>query len=269
MRATTTCHPVLRRLTLLVVGSVLLAGYSGTSFPTSAPSAGAALAGPPVDEPGGAEAELERAVAELAAMPGGPPGVIVVVQRGERRTTHAAGTADVQNGAIPQAEDHVRVGSVAKAFTAATALSLVDEGVLGLDDTIAQRRPDLPTAWGGVTLRQALNHTSGLPDFSGSPGFAAAVTASLATAPPPWALLSFVEDQPLRFVPGTEYTYSNSDNVVAASMIESATGRPFASVLQTEVLDPLGSTTPRCPKASSCRTTSTAMSSSRPIRWRT
>ena len=140
MRATTTCHPVLRRLTLLVVGSVLLAGYSGTSFPTSAPSAGAALAGPPVDEPGGAEAELERAVAELAAMPGGPPGVVVVVQRGDRRTVHAAGEVEVGAGVAPTVDDHVRVASVAKAFTAATALSLVEDGVL------AQRHdPAAPT----------------------------------------------------------------------------------------------------------------------------
>jgi D-alanyl-D-alanine carboxypeptidase len=193
-----------------------------------------------VGQPGDAEARLDVAVSELAAMPGGPPGVVVVVQQGDRRTVHVAGEAEVGTGTAPSAEDHVRVASVAKAFTAATALALVDDGLLGLDDTIGQRRPDLPAAWADVTLRQLLNHTSGVPDFSASPGFAPAVVASLATAPPPRALLGFVEDQPLAFAPGSEYEYSNSDNVVVALMIEAVTGRPFASVLQQQVLDPLG-----------------------------
>ena len=55
---------------------------------------------------------------------------------------------------------------MAKAFSGATALSLVDEGVLSLDDAIAERLPELPEAWGEVTLRQLLNHTSGLPDYT-------------------------------------------------------------------------------------------------------
>ena len=66
--------------------------------------------------------------------------------------------------------DHMRIASVAKAFSGATALSLVDEGVLSLDDTIAERLPELPEAWGEVTLRQLLNHTSGLPDYTASRG---------------------------------------------------------------------------------------------------
>ena len=60
----------------------------------------------------------------------------------------------------------MRIASVAKAFSGATVLSLVDEGVMSLDDTIAQRLPELSDAWGDVTVRQLLNHTSGLPDFT-------------------------------------------------------------------------------------------------------
>ena len=104
-------------------------------------------------------------------MPGGPPGAIVVVQRGSDRSVHTAGVAEVGAEAEPDVEDHMRIASVSKAFNGATALSLVDEGVLSLDDTIAQWLPDLPPAWGEVTLRQMLNHTSGLPDFSESEAF--------------------------------------------------------------------------------------------------
>jgi D-alanyl-D-alanine carboxypeptidase len=61
--------------------------------------------------------ELDQAIAELVAMPGGPPGAIVVVQDGEERTVHAAGVADVETGALPKVDDHLRVASVAKAFS--------------------------------------------------------------------------------------------------------------------------------------------------------
>ena len=62
----------------------------------------------------------------------------------------------------------MRIASIAKAFSGAVALHLVQEGRLGLDDTIGQRLPDLPTAWAAVTVRQMLNHTSGLPDYTQS-----------------------------------------------------------------------------------------------------
>ena len=86
----------------------------------------------------------------------------------------------------------MRIASVAKAFSGATVLSLVDEGVMSLDDTIAQRLPELPAAWGDVTVRQLLNHTSGLPDFTEFEVFGEAVVASLEEALPPAELLAFV-----------------------------------------------------------------------------
>ena len=183
---------------------------------------------------------LDQAVEELVAMPGGPPGAIVVVQRGSDRSVHAAGVAEVGADAEPDVDDHMRIASVAKAFSGATALSLVDEGVLSLDDTIAQRLPDLPEEWGEVTLRQLLNHTSGVPDFSESEEFIEAVTASLDEPPPPADLLTFVEGEPLNFPPGTQYRYSNSDNVAVALMTEAATGQDYTDVLAEQVLEPLG-----------------------------
>ncbi|MGH9270573.1 MAG: serine hydrolase domain-containing protein [Ilumatobacteraceae bacterium] len=186
------------------------------------------------------EAHLQLAMEELVAMPGGPPGVVGVVQLGDDKSTFAAGVADVEGDAAPTADDHMRVASVAKAFSGATALSLVDEGVLSLDDTIGERLPDLPEAWADVTLRQLLNHTSGLPDFIKTQGFVEAVTASIDVAPPPEELLLVAEDEPLNFEPGTEYRYSNSDNIAVGLMIQEATGQSYAEVLQEQVLDPLG-----------------------------
>ena len=115
-------------------------------------------------------ADLDRALEELVAMPGGPPGAISVVQVGNEQTVHTAGVSDLATGAAPAIGDHMRVASAAKAFSGAAALSLVDQGILSLDDTIGKWLPDMPAAWAAVTLRQLLSHTSGLPDFTQSPG---------------------------------------------------------------------------------------------------
>ncbi len=184
---------------------------------------------------------LDQALHELVAMPGGPPGAIVVVQRGSDRSVHAAGVAEVgSSDAAPDIDDHMRLASVAKAFNGAAALSLVDEGRMSLDDTIGERLADLPDAWSEVTLRQLLSHTSGLPDYSGTEAFGAALTNSPGKAPAPAELLAFVEDEPLVFPPGSRYAYSNSDNITVGLMIEAVTGREYADVLAQKVFGPLG-----------------------------
>ena len=190
------------------------------------------------DEPNGREA-LDQAVKELVAMPGGPPGAIVVVQRGADRSVHAAGVAALGSDAAPSVDDHMRIASVAKAFQGAAALSLVDDGVMTLDDTIGQRLPDLPAAWHEVTLRQLLDHTSGLPDYTKSDSFVPALETSAAVAPSPAGLLAWVEDEPLVFPAGSQYAYSNSENIAVGLMIEAVTGKAYADVLADEVFGPL------------------------------
>jgi D-alanyl-D-alanine carboxypeptidase len=66
----------------------------------------------------------------------------------------------------------MRIASIAKAFSGAVALHLVHEGRLGLNDTIGERLPGMmPPEWWAVTVREMLNHTSGLPDYTRSAGF--------------------------------------------------------------------------------------------------
>jgi D-alanyl-D-alanine carboxypeptidase len=206
--------------------------------------AAAQVATPPLR----ADAALDQALQRLVSMPGGPPGVIALVQRGRELRVHTAGYADVATKRPPRATDHMRVASVAKAFSGGVALSLVSKGVLSLDDTIGTRLPGLPLAWRAVTLRQLLNHTSGLPDFTGNPGFQKAVTASLKVAPPPSRLLEFVRNEPLDFEPGTQYHYSNSDNVAAGLMVQAATGHLYEAELRTQVTKPLGLTQTTLPR---------------------
>lgn len=200
---------------------------------------GSAVAATPARQ---ADAALDRALKRLVAMPGGPPGVIAVVQRGNRVKVHTAGYGDVETKRKPRGTDHMRIASTAKAFSGAVALSLVAKGVLSLDDTLAQRLPSLPAAWGAVTLRQLLNHTSGIPDFTNSPAFVQAFLASLTVAPPPEQFLEYVKDEPLVFTPGSRYEYSNSDNIAVGLMVQAATGKSYQDALQEQVYGPLGLT---------------------------
>src|SRR5215216_8093473 len=130
----------------------------------------------------GADAALDRALEDLVAMEGGPPGVIAVVQRGQHRKVHTFGVRNIKSGLPIRVDDRVRIASVAKAFSGAVALSLVSKGALSLNDTIGELLSKLPepppAAWAQITLRQLLNHTSGLPEILEDPDFLAALMAS-------------------------------------------------------------------------------------------
>jgi D-alanyl-D-alanine carboxypeptidase len=203
-----------------------------------------------------ADAALDRALKDLVAMDGGPPGVIAIVQRGQHREVHSFGVRNIKSGLPMRIDDRMRIASAAKAFNGAVALSLVSKGKLSLQDTIGERlsellrRELLPEAWRAVTLRQLLNHTSGIPDFAGDQGVADAFVASPKKAPPPEELLSLMEVVDLLFVPGSQYHYSNSDNIIVALMVEAATGMSYEEQLRELVYKPLGlrkTTLPRGP----------------------
>jgi D-alanyl-D-alanine carboxypeptidase len=197
----------------------------------------------------GDASKLQRQLDALVQTEGGPPGAIVVVQRGEDQHVFTAGVSDLAADAPIDEQQHVRVASVAKAFTGAVALALVDQGVLSLDDTIAERLPQY-TEWGEVTLRQLLAHTSGIPEFATRPAFQESVAAAPETPPPPSQLISAVDGAPLEFEPGSRYRYVNTDNVLVGLMIEQATGRSYTDVLQTEVADRLGLSSTTLPSGS-------------------
>ncbi len=182
---------------------------------------------------------LTRELRGLVRMPDGPPGAIIVVQRGSQRRVYTAGERILGSHKPVRASDHMRIASTAKAFSGAVALSLVADHKLKLTDTIAKWLPWLAKKWGKVTLAQALHHTSGLPDYTQSKRFQKYVGDHLHAQRSPRFLLHFVADEKLKFTPGSTYEYSNTDNIVAALMAEAATHRGYASLLASRVEKPL------------------------------
>ncbi|WP_327347123.1 serine hydrolase domain-containing protein [Streptomyces europaeiscabiei] len=189
---------------------------------------------------GGSERALQQQLEDLVGTPGGPPGVIVVLQRDRTSRVLRAGVADLETGRPIEPTDHMRIASTAKAFSGAVALRLVQRGTLSLDSTVGRTLPQLPRAWRSVTLRQLLNHTSGLPDYTEDPEFLELLLADPRRTFDPRRLLDFVADEPLRFRPGSRYQYSNSDNIAVALMAEAATHRPYEELLRRLVYRPLG-----------------------------
>lgn len=183
-------------------------------------------------------ADVKRGLERLVAAPGGPPGAIATMYRDGKTTVLRAGRANVKRPGAPKPTDHMRIASVAKAFSGAVALNLVQAGRLGLDDTIAQRLSGMPAAWGPVTVRQMLTHTSGLPDYTQSKGFANQASKDPRGFVSPSKIISWVRAQPLEFAPGAKYEYSNTDNIVIGLIAEAVTGKPYGENLKEVVFGP-------------------------------
>lgn len=127
-----------------------------------------------------------------------------------------------------QPTDQMRLGSLTKAFTAASILKLAEEGKLSIDDTLAQHIPDYPRG-DEITLAMLLSHTSGIAlNFKREEGIPLSET------------VEEIKQSPLKFAPGTDYMYSNSGFVLLAYIIEQTSGMKYADFVQTQILDPLG-----------------------------
>ncbi len=229
-----------RTLAALCVSGAMVAGCTSTaSLPAASPSAA------PTSSPASPqETALRKAIAGVVGQADGPPGMIVVLGSSSNGTqlqlrTITAGVADVSSKAAPSAVQQMRLASVSKAYSGAVVLSLVAKGKLELTDTVGKWLKGLPVQWSAVTLTQLLNHTSGIADFSQSSAFRDALVASLQKPAPPRTLMGFAAPA-LKFRSGSQYEYSNTDNILLALIAEAVTSKSYATVLAEGVLTPFG-----------------------------
>jgi D-alanyl-D-alanine carboxypeptidase len=160
-----------------------------------------------------------------------------VVIPGQGTWLGASGVANPKTGEPVTTDTAFALGSVTKTFIAALVLKLSEEGVLGLDDPLTRWVPRFPGA-NGITIRQLLNHTSGVFDVTEDPAF---FEAQLANPRERWRarrILSYV-GRPL-FPPGTDWSYSNTNYILLGLAIERASGSSVAAELRRAVLEPAG-----------------------------
>ncbi len=138
-----------------------------------------------------------------------------------------------------------RIGANTEAFTATVILQLEAEGVLSLDDTVEEWLPGAVDANGNdgttITVRQLLNHTSGLPEYSASPTFTNSYVLNFEPYQPwpPQTLVDIALARPPLHAPGQQFAHANTNYLLAGMIIEAATGNTVAVEIDSRILAPL------------------------------
>jgi CubicO group peptidase (beta-lactamase class C family) len=169
---------------------------------------------------------------------GDVPGASVLVARdGTPVLERSYGLANLEQSTPADSITNYRLASVTKQFTAAAIMLLVEDGRVGLDDSIRQWLPSLPSVGDAVTLRHLLVHGSGLIDYEDV--MPQDFVGQLHDAD----VLEILETQQhTYFTPGTAYRYSNSGYALLALVVEKASNLTFPQFLQKRIFEPLGMT---------------------------
>ena len=179
--------------------------------------------------------KVEQAVSGVLGKTGVPSAEVGLIQGGRVVYTAGFGSARLAPAMAAAPAMHYPVGSISKQFTAACVLLLQQEGKLSLEDPVARWFPELTRA-NEVTLRMLLSHTSGYSDYAPQDYTIPAWTKPI----DPLALVHVWAEKPLDFEPGTKWQYSNTNFVLAALIVQKASGMPFWQFLSARVLQPLG-----------------------------
>ncbi|GAA3257258.1 serine hydrolase domain-containing protein [Nonomuraea helvata] len=170
------------------------------------------------------------------------PAALAAVQDGKGRTRHyTAGVADLTTRAKVPVDGWVRIGSNTKMFTAVAVLQLVGEGKVGLDEPIETYLPKVVRGKGidgrKITVRQLLQHTSGLPNYT---RWMPSAFKTRDVYRSPQDLLKMAFAHKASFAPGKSWEYSNTGYVLLGLLIEKVTGRPVSDELNDRIIKPIG-----------------------------
>jgi D-alanyl-D-alanine carboxypeptidase len=229
-----------RLLAAGVAGAAVLALTTGTARadglgPTTTPAVARDAPTPPPLNP----ADLAAAIAGL---PGRTvTGALVKISGSAGRWSGTSGVGDVRSGEPVPRDGLFRIGSVSKVFTATIVLQLAAEHRIRLDQPVQRYLPGLlPANYPPITVRQLLDHTSGLPapHLSGGSGPEWFVEHRFDNWTPEQVVASAV-DQPMMFAPGTEQRYQGINYYVAGLLIQRVTGHSFAGEVKRRIAQPL------------------------------
>ncbi|MBJ7961002.1 serine hydrolase [Bacillus mycoides] len=170
----------------------------------------------------------------------GFPGVLAKTSEGGKTWSYAAGVANLSSKKPMKTDFRFRIGSVTKTFTATVVLQLAEENSLNLDDSIEKWLPGVIHGNGyddkQITIRQLLNHTSGIAEYTRSKGFNLMDTKKSYRAE---ELVKMGISMPPDFTPGKSWSYSNTGYVLLGILIETVTGNSYAEEIENRIIEPL------------------------------
>jgi CubicO group peptidase (beta-lactamase class C family) len=172
------------------------------------------------------------------------PGLAVLVRKNGRTVFERGyGVRDLHSKARIDAHTNFRLASFTKQFTAMAVMLLVQDGKLRYDETLTQIVPDFPEYGKAITIRNLLNHTSGLPDYEDL------MEATEKTKGPVWTPDKQIQDAEVlellkkekngKFAPGTSWSYSNSGYVVLGLIVAKVSGKTYGDFLHQRIFTPL------------------------------
>jgi D-alanyl-D-alanine carboxypeptidase len=192
----------------------------------------------------------------------GAPGGLVLLARGDGRWFAASGTADTAGTPITETT-RFRIASITKPIVASLVLDSAERGEVGLDEVVGDLVPGVVRAAPPITVRQLLDHTSGIVDITSELTTTEALQADIERLPdeqiraeaqaaldgslagqqviaPARVLVALSELHDRYFPPGSGYHYSNTGYQLAGMVLEEVTGRPLSELLDERVAKPLG-----------------------------
>ena len=220
---------VWRVLAVPVAAAIALGAAGGTA--SAAPSKG--------------EAESLKSRAQGLVEAGYPAALAAVTDSKGESAGVAVGKGNLETGQVPPMDGEVRIGSNTKTFVAVVVMQMVQEGKVGLDEPIETYLPGLIKGEGidasRITVRQLLQHTSGLPEhtdyyFSSN----AAALENIQHYIPARDLLDVALSKPAAFEPGTQWSYSNTNYIVLGMLIERVSQRPVGEQIDQRIIKRLG-----------------------------
>ena len=180
--------------------------------------------------------DLHRALDQSRAANGLIGAAAAVLMPGQPLWTGASGNSTA-SGPL-RAEMHFDIGSTTKNFVAALVLKLAEEGPLSLDDPLSRWLPGFAWVDNRATIRQLLNNTSGIYNFTENSNFWGAVLGQPGRSWTPREVLDYLG--PPYFLPGADWRYSNTNYTLLGMIVQEATGSEVSSELRRRLLDPLG-----------------------------
>ncbi|MFI8710297.1 serine hydrolase domain-containing protein [Bacillus sp. NPDC077411] len=170
----------------------------------------------------------------------GYPGILAKISDSGKTWSYAVGIADLRTKKPMKTDFRFRIGSVTKTFTATILLQLAGENRLNLDDSIEKWLPGViqGNRYDGnqITIRQILNHTSGIAEYARSKDFNLMDTKKSYTAE---ELVNMGISLPPDFPPGKGWSYSNTGYVLLGILIEKVTGNSYAEEIENRIIEPL------------------------------